>query len=361
MKNTIFTLCLLSLFAFSCEDDDPATTTVIDPPEVIEEDGPFATGYFVTNEGPFSNGFGSVSHINSELAAVENDIYQSVNGDNLGNIVQSMTMSDTLAYVVTNISTRITVLKKDTFEERTRITSGIDNPRHMTISGNKGFVTNWGDPNVSTDDFIAVIDLIDNEVISTIPVAEGPEKIITSGDVLYVAHQGGFGVNNIVSVISISEENVITTVQVGDVPNSLQIDNTGRLVVLSGGAPEFTGMETGGRFSIIDTASNQLVQSFIFPDQAHPNYLNIVESDAYYYLNGAVYKTTIDGFTNATQPILIDVSFYNMVILENRVLAGCNAADFASNGTIEFYDLSTNMLINTVDVGVVPGNIYSIN
>ncbi|WP_375253308.1 YncE family protein [Dokdonia donghaensis] len=356
MKHSFYTFCIATLLLFSCNTDDDIFIPVT--PEV---EGPYATGFLVTNEGPFSNGFGTVDHIDENLTTVTSSIYQAVNDDNLGNIVQSLTMTDDNVYVVTNVSSRITVVEKDTFEEIIQITEGLNNPRNMVIIGDNGYVTNWGDPAVATDDYVAVLDLNTNEIVSTIAVAEGPEQIVAKGDAIYVAHKGGFGVNNIVSVISSEQENVVTTIEVGDVPNSLQFDTAGRLVVLASGAPAFTGNETGGQFTIIDTDTNTAVETVLFTDTEHPSFLNVVGDDVFYYLGGAVYKTTIADFTTTSTAIISGSFFYNMTILSDGTLAGCNAADFASNGTVELYDSTTGTLLNTLNVGIVPGNVYEIN
>ena len=84
---------------------------------------PFENGVLITNEGPFNNGFGSVSFLNSVFTTADNDIYQDVNGDNLGNIVQSIGFNNDDAYVVANVSNRITVVNRFTFEETARIES----------------------------------------------------------------------------------------------------------------------------------------------------------------------------------------------------------------------------------------------
>lgn len=356
MKNRIFLLAILAIFSFSCEDDDSPIVTISPPAEV----GPYETGFFVTNEGPFNGGFGAISHITEDLTTVENDIYQSVNADNLGNIVQSMAFSDDNAYVITNVSSRITVVNKGTFTEIARITDGLENPRNMVILDNTGYVTNWGDPSDATDDFIAVVDIVTNTVSSMISVGEGPEEIMLLGDTVYVAHQGGFGVNNIVSVISTATNEVTTTIDVGDVPNSLQVDSAGNLIVLAGGAPAFTGNETGGRLTVIDVADNTIVDAVQFATEQHPNFLNVVGDKAFYLLSGNVYETTSTNFEIGTEAVLSGVIFYNMTILPNGSLAGCNAGDFASNGTIDIYDLSTSTLIQSLNVGIIPGNIYPI-
>jgi hypothetical protein len=60
----------------SCEKDDGG----VDFPENYEN------GYFVTNEGNFGTGNGSVSFV-SHLGGVRNDVFESVNNFALGDVV----------------------------------------------------------------------------------------------------------------------------------------------------------------------------------------------------------------------------------------------------------------------------------
>lgn len=353
MKNHFYLLAFLAVFAFSCEDDD---TPVVTP----SPEGAFETGFFVSNEGAFMGGIGTISHITEDFGAVENDIYQSVNGDNLGNIAQSMAFSGDTAYVVTNVSARITVVDKGTFVEIARITEGLENPRFMEILGDTGYVSNWGDPNDATDDYIAVVDLLTNTITSTISVGEGPEEVLIINETLYVAHQGGFGVNNIISVISTSTNSLSTTIEVGDVPNTLQEDSAGNLIVLSGGISFPAEMQTAGRIDIINTSDLSISETIQFDVTEHPNYLNVVGTDVYYFLDGAVFKTSTTDVSIETEAILSNVFFFNMRILADGTLAGCNARDFASQGAIELYDLDSSTLLQSLDVGIIPGNIYPI-
>ena len=46
------------------------------------------------------------------------------------------------------------------------------------------------------------------------------------------------------------------------------------------------------------------------------------------------------------------------MIVRGNVLIGTNAGDFASNGSVEVYDLTTGTLVNTLTAGVIPENIY---
>lgn len=333
------------------ENQVSATVTIID-----NDTFPFANGLLISNEGPFGGGFGSVSFASADLQTVQNGIYEDVNNDNLGNIVQSIGFNNDQAYVIANNANRITVVNRFSFQETARIETGLNNPRYFVAIGDNGYVTNWGDPSVATDDFIAIIDLASNTVTGTIPVVEGPELLLYNGTTLYVAHKGGFGVNNKVSAIDPVSNAVITQITVGDVPNGLQLIG-GDLWVLAGGSPSFTGNETGGSLSRINTTTNAVEETVDFATTAHPNYLNVNDGNLIYFLDGAVFSQDSRNTSVLPTQLFSTSFFYNMNVIEGK-LYGCNAGDFASDGTVEVYDLATGSLETTLEVGIIPGNVY---
>lgn len=349
-----------AFFFYSCSDDDDSGNIITVDEEIL----PFDEGFLVTNQGQFNGGIGTVSYLDAGLTTATNDIFQTVNGDNLGTIVQSIGFVDTNAYIISNVSNRLTVVDRFTFEEIARIETGLENPRYFVEVNGKGYVSNWGDPFVTTDDYIAIIDLENNIVTGMIGVGEGPEEMLTDGNQIYVANQGGFGVNNIVTVIDPSSDSVVTTIPVGDVPNSLQIDASGNLWVLAGGSPLFTGTETGGVLTQINTSSNAVIENFNFEQTEHPNYLSIFGSDLYYYLasddlgSGEVFKSSVSNFEMPITSEISGLDFFNMFIVAENTLLGCNVPDFSSPGTIDVYNLQDNTLTNSLEVGIIPGDVY---
>ena len=332
----------------SCSSDDDTVTQVLSL-------GDYEIGILVTNEGPFGNGTGTVSFISADFTNVEQSIFNGVNASDLGNIVQSMGFYGDLVYIVANNSHHIKVVNRYTFNEVATISTGLDNPRFFVAVGNTGYVTNWGDTASETDDFIAVIDLLTNTVSSTIPVALGPEKLIANGDTVYVAHQGAYGQNNLVSVINATGNNVVQEITVGDVPNSMVLSGSD-LLVLCGGKPSFTGMETGGSLVSIDLSSNEVSRTLPFGDTDHPSLLSIDGSNMYFGLNGGVYQMST---SDSTLPVtsIIPGFFYGMRA-HNGLLYATDAGDFASDGTLKVFDLMSNSEIHSFDVGIIPGGIY---
>ncbi|EDP70193.1 hypothetical protein FBALC1_11687 [Flavobacteriales bacterium ALC-1] len=339
----------VALLFTSCSNDDD-----VNPPAPL---GDYENGILISHEGNFGQGNASVSFASYDLATVENNIFSSVNSSPLGDTAQSIAFRGDLAYIVLNVSNSIEIVNRYTFESVATINTGLNNPRFIAFANGKGYVTNWGDGGVATDDYLAVIDATSNTLIAqTIAVAEGPEKIIANGNTLYVAHKGGFGQNNIVSVVNSNTDVITTTITVGDVPNSLQLDGAGSLWVLSGGKPSWTGDETAGQLSKINTSDNS-VMTIDFGATEHPNHLALDNGILYYYMSGSVYKMNSTATTLPTTAELTGLSFYGMTV-NNSVLYGVDAVDFTSNGTLSAYDLSSNTLSNSTTVNIIPGGIY---
>jgi YVTN family beta-propeller protein len=347
IRNVFLSLVIIGLL-WSCSNDDG---------EIQEPVGDYANGILVSNEGPFSNGTGTVSFISDDLSVVNSGIYKLTNGEDLGTVVQSIGFTEDEAFIVANVSNRINVVNRYTFEKKASITEGLNNPRYFVEANGKGYVTNWGDTADETDDFVAVINLQNYTVEGTISVVLGPEAILAKGNMVYVAHQGAWGQNNKVSVINTTSNEVEKTLTVGDVPNSMQLDASGNLWVLASGKPAYTEDETAGVLSKINTVTNEVDNTIQFETTQHPGSLNIDGGSLYYVLGDKVLQQSLSSTTLSMETVLEGVSFYTMVVSNDR-LYGTDAGDYASNGTLTIYDLNTKLAIDVLTVGIVPGGVY---
>jgi hypothetical protein len=347
IKNVVLVLALGFLFIACDKEED----------DVLEPLGTYENGILVSNEGPFSNGTGTVSFISEDLTTVENSIFNAVNNADLGNVVQSIGFTDEYAFIIANVSNTLTIVNRYTFESQAIISQGLNNPRYFLYANGKGYVTNWGDPNDVTDDFVAIINLETNSISATIPVDFGPEKLIAMDENIYVAHQGGYGQNNSITVIDTQTDEVSTTILVADVPNTMQVDSNGNLWVLCGGKPSYTQDETAGALLKINKGSNAVENTLEFETTEHPNFLELDGSKLYYFLNGAIYSMSTSDTTLPSQSDMQGLNFYTMVVHDGK-LYGTDAKDFASNGSLIIYDLGTKEQLDTFDVGIIPGGIY---
>ncbi len=321
----------------------------------------YTEGVFVLNEGGAGSGNATVSIINNNV--VINNIYGTQNPGlpALGDTAQSISFIGDFAYIVMNISNSIKVVNRTTFAYVATISTGISNPRYMAFANGKGYVTNWGDGGSAADDYLAVINLEDNVVESTIALAEGVERIIYTNDKLYVAHQGGYGVGNTVSVINPTTQLVEQIIEVGDVPNSLLVKE-GFLYVLCGGKPSWYPVQTDGRLVKIDLVTNAIVSTLEFPEM-HPNNLeiNATATDFFYTVDENVYTIAVDATTLPITP-LCSLSaqgvygIYGMDLIDDKLYVA-DAGDYATPGTVYIFSLA-GALLQEFTVGVIPNSFY---
>ncbi|MGK0376933.1 YncE family protein [Patiriisocius sp. Uisw_017] len=358
MKKLIFKpaglLLFILVFTVSCTSDDREEVVQELPPS-----GAYTEGMFILNEGGFGSSNATVSFLDSDRE-VYGSIFSGVNNRGLGDVAQSMGFYGERAYIAVNNSSTIEVVNRNTFESIATTTAMIVNPRYIEFSGNKGYITNWGDPNDVSDDYVAVLNLATNLVETKIPVPEGPEKILFHNEKLYVAHKGGYGYGNTITVIDVITQLVTSTIAVADVPSGMVITNGSLYVLCSGKAP-FTQDETVAELFKINTATNTIEASLTFPIGVHPSFLELNNNILYYTIEGAVFAAAINDFQLPTSP-LFQPSSNGLEILygfkvTNSTIYIADAKDYASNGEVFIYNIN-GALQQQFSVAIIPNSFY---
>ncbi|MDH5475777.1 MAG: hypothetical protein OEX22_08825, partial [Cyclobacteriaceae bacterium] len=145
------------------------------------------------------------SYFNQSTTIVETNVFSKVNnGAILGDIVQSVTVNNDVAYVIVNNSNKVEVINAHTLESITSFDAAL--PRYMTIANGKGYLTEWGADFATPR--VKVIDLSNHTVQSEIIVESGAEQIVTAKGKVYVANSW----SNTISVIDPSTDQVITNI-----------------------------------------------------------------------------------------------------------------------------------------------------
>lgn len=353
IKITVITALASLLFA-SCSNDGDIPTAPLPL-------GAYDNGTIILSQGNFGTANSLISFLSDDFTTFQNDIFHIVNpAETLGDTGQDIGFNGDLAYIVMNNSDKIEIVNRYTMKHITSISTGLSNPRYIAFYDGKGYVTNWGDGGSSSDDYVAVINLTTNTVSSTIPVAEGPERILAKNNSLYVIHSGGYNFGNTVSVINPSTNVVAMSIPVGDVPNSLAESN-GVLYVICGGKPSWASTETGGKLVKINLANNTVTSTINFASTSHPSNLIIDNSSLYYTVNSDIYTTTSTATALPTTPLFSTTSqgvygIYSFEVENNKIYVG-DALDYSANGKVYVYSLS-GTLEHNYTVGVTPAGFY---
>jgi YVTN family beta-propeller protein len=338
--------------------------TACDPKENATPAGKYENGVLIVNEGPFQNGTGTISYFNRTAKSVEDDIFQTVNGRPLGNVVQSVSIHNGRAYIVVNNAGKIEVADAKDFTSVGVIT-GLVMPRYfLGINEQKAYVTQWGTGGVNGS--VLVVDLQTNAVTKTIPTGRGPERLLNVAGTVYVVCGGGFGEDNRVTVINANTDEVITDITVGENPNNIQLDDGGRVWVSCGGKKVFgnPAQNTAGSLVRISTPvslampSNRVELTLPFADvNGTPAEMTInkAKNTLFYTFAGKVYRQDVNTPTLNTTPV-INRSFYELGIdPADDVLYAADAGDYNSNGKAIRYNPATGSSIDSVQVGIIPG------
>ncbi len=345
---------------FSCSSDDD-NTTYDDLPL-----GAYDNGVLILNEGNFGSDNSTLSFLSDDFATFQADAYSAVNSETLGNTGQSIGFYNEFAFVIVNGSNKIKVLNRYTLAQVATISSGISNPRYIAFANGKGYVTNWGDAGISTDDFVAIINLSTYTVESTITVDEGPEKIIEENNKLYVLHEGGYSFGTTISVINPATNTVINEITVSDVPTGIEEEN-GYLYVMCSGVPNWATWltETAGKLVKVNLSDLSVTEVISFATTEHPANLDVEDGNAYYTLNSVVYKVNLNATTAFQSTTLINLATtqgtsydyaYGFAVGNNKIYVG-DAKDFSSNGKVYVYSIN-GVLENEFEVKANPNGFY---
>jgi YVTN family beta-propeller protein len=351
LNKVFLALIISSAFFASCSNDDDNNT-------VEEPRGNYDGGLFIVNEGNNGKPNGTISYLSDDLK-IENNVFTLVNTEKVtGDTPQNIGFNGDLAYLVVNGSNKVELVNRYTFKSIATISTGLKNPRFIAFANGKGYITNWGDPGDSDDDYVAVLDLATNSVTSKIPVVEGPEKIIENNGKLYVAHKGGWGQGNSLTVINSATNTVATNFVIGDVPSALVKDN-GTLYVLCDGRPSYVDSETAGKIVKVSLSDNTITSTINFSDKTHPGFMDIENSKLYYTVGKNVYSAATSLTALPTTAIFTakEVSTTYGFAVKNSKIYISDAVNYQDPGDIYVYSL-TGTLTNDYSVGISPNGFY---
>ena len=354
---TFIILFLMFWLAAGCEK------SVTEPEDIDPGPGANArSGAIIINEGNFLQGNASLDFYDADSAELKINVFSSVNSAALGDVANSVTLKDTVAYIVVNNSDRIEVISTRSF----RHLGTIDlppgaSPRHMVInSSNFGFVT------ALYKNMIYVINLnalgVNSGLVDSVAVGANPEELTISGDRVYVANSG-FGAANTVSAILMSNLQDVNTIHVGDGPQWIRTAPDGRLHVLCSGFTDYVdpANDTPGGVWVIDPAGNTVSDSLVLPVGEHPAELALADA-GYFIVNNTVrvYNPVSLDITNSGFASGFSFAYGLGVDNLTQRLFVLDAVDFVSPGALIIYGLDGSE-VSRYATGVAPGFIQFIH
>jgi hypothetical protein len=343
MKTTKFFLMALasSILFVSCSDDDTVKPQ--------EPSGAYDNGVLVVNEGNASSG--SISFISNNLMTVSQDVFGAINPDQgIGGYVQSMFFDGDRAFIISNGSSKITVVNRYTFEFIASIDAGFNVPRYGVVENGKAYVTNLASFASATDDFVSVVNLSTLTVESAIAVNGLAEKIVSHNGKLYVAN-GSFGAGSTITVINAATKAIESKIELGLSPNSMEEEN-GFLYVLC------ANYSDNSKLVKINLSTNQKVSETAMIDLVSAQNLNIENNKIFFTVNSNVYSENLSSTTISTTPLFTSTAttLYGFGVESGKIFVG-DAKDYASNGAVFVYN-TAGTLQKQFSVGLIPNGFY---
>lgn len=345
----LFALALTVSLMYACDPDDPIT------PDAPSSD--YSDGVFITCEGPFGSGSGTLSFINRSNGKVYNDLFEKINKRPLGNIVQSISLYNKKAYIVVNNANKVEVVDAATLKSIGYI-GNVSLPRYFIgVSSSTGYVSCW-------DNTIAVINLSDLSVKKKITVQEGPEKMLLNKGKVWVLNIGGFSNDSLISIIDTQTETVVHTLSVHYRPSGIVKDKNGNLWVMCNGKG-FNGYpqsdDTKGHLLCINPDNYSILADFVFPSaQSHPDKLTINENGEvlYFLYEGGIYSMNITD-TALPQTPFVSKLFYNLMYdAKMKAVYAADPVDYSQPGWVFRYKITSPVKVDSFKVGVIPGEFW---
>ncbi|WP_421876018.1 DUF5074 domain-containing protein [Marinoscillum sp.] len=297
-------------------------------PQVI---GQFDGGIFVSNEGNFGEGDGSLSFINAS-GNVTNQVFKEANGYPLGDVVQSVHIDDDLLFMVVNNSNKIEVASlEDSLYSQYSI-EDLSLPRYMTSHNGLGYVTEW--VSFTEKGRVSIFDLETGSIQSSIEVGFGPEGLILADDYLYVSNN--FSTN--VSVIDLDMGEVINTIEVGNAPSQMALDAEGHLwVACQGGYDDNYAPLGDGKLVELDASTGDVLSSV----ELQVNFNGKIDvspvGDKLFFTTGNELKSiNTDGAGTAELIHQFEsvTSFYGLAVSKGGAVYLADAGNFTENGKV---------------------------
>lgn len=303
----------------------------------------------ICNEGNFNRNNGSVTTLRLNDGQVVQEAFKQVNGEPLGDVVQSAYAQGELLYLVVNNSGKIEIVDRTSFESVATI-EGFHSPRYiLPISKSKAYVSDL------YANAVSIVDLNTRQVTGQIKLWGWTEEMLLNGDKVYISNYR----SESLYVLDIATDALVDSVAIGKTGISLALGGEDDvLYVLHQGSLDNTLKPA---ISSVSLTTNRLIRKAVLNDNCLASRLCInPDTEEAYFICGGVLKHDTKAESISTKRFLApgrDI-FYGLRFEEGKLYVG-NAKDYISQGSLQIYDAESSLLEETLPTGLIPGYILS--
>ncbi len=326
------------------------TGCVKDPVSALREvPVPSARGVYIINQGNFGRANSSLSYYDLVSFHVYNDVFTAVNGKNLGDVAQGMTIRGSSGYVVVNNSQKIEIIDLATNLNTGTIPTGAgSSPGQMAfVNDTLALVTDL------YSNALLVVNVPARRVTGSITVGANPAGVAIAGGKAYVSNSG-FGSGRTVSVVSVVSLSVVQTVTVGDNPGGVQVTPSGAVYVVCTGSYDFTdpAKDTPARITVIDPSSDVVTDSIFIGGHATDIGIGI---DGIGYVPSSAAVLRVDTRVHKVTGVFKEGSYFAVgVEAASGDVYLADAKNFIQPGTVSVF-APNGQLRTQFDAGLIPG------
>lgn len=322
-------------------------------------------GFYIINEGIFTQGNTSISFYDFESDQVTSDVFQDVNQRPLGDVAHSITFHEGKGYIVVNNSSKIEVVDSASFKS-IRTIEGFTSPRTIKFYLGKAYVT---------DLYSNSIHVLDGETLqkkTSISVAGSTEDIVEHNGKLFVAVNQSFDDSpeslQGLLVIDPKQDAVEKYVPLSEGAVDLEVDALGNIWAYCTG---FWKNNSNGKLHKISSTNYTIIKSFDFGKLSYfgsPLKLDVNGNIIYFAMAGNpnsyteynIYEMPISSNILPTEPLFSGVNRYiygyNIDALRNELYV-LDAVESGQKGKLHKVDMASKSIKKSFDVGYFPREI----
>ncbi len=313
-------------------------------------------GLFITNEGNFMYGNASLSFYVPETKEVFSDVFYNTNGIPLGDVAQSISIRDNLAYVVMNNSGGIYIIDKNNFQIKGAI-KNLTSPRYIHfLSDEKAYITDLYAMGIT------VVNPKTCEIIKQINVRvqninqHPTEQMVQYKNFIFT---NCWSHDNKILIIDSNTDMLVDSITLGIQPTSLCIDKYNKIWSITDGGYKGSpyGYEAPSLYCI-NANTREIEKEFKFNLGDCPSEVCLNGAkDTLYFINGDIWRIPVTAEDFPAEPFIPynGTKYYGLTVdPETSDVYTADAIDYIQSGVVYRYS-AKGVALDTFKVGIIPG------